>query len=424
MKKIILLILIFPSFVFSFYIEGPFVANIKERSALIWWKGIGGKLFIDGKVYEKKKEPFEIKIKGLSAGRSYRYYVIFENGERRPEKGYYTFHTEPEGEFRFAVAADSRGPLSFIPIRKSILKEIFQDAKKRKVEFFCFLGDLVFGYASSEKKLRNQLREWKKTVAFFMHEIPVYTTMGNHDTVFHKVKDKAGYYFLDGEKKNGRIVFSEDVFSEEFVNPAESFPEKESAEAPSYRETAYSFDFGNSHFLFLNTDYWIACSEGYEGRRFYEKGNPSAGRIMDRQIEWIEKDLKDARKRGIKHIFVFGHRPIFPITEKQKLSEDLRSDLEKRRKRIWDIFSRYKVTCAFFGHEHNYSRTLIKGVWQIVTGGAGAPLHSCSLRKEISDKVKKCKMIFHYCLVTVKKDRVILDVIGIKEKKIIDHAEF
>ena len=440
--KTIILLFIFCSYATGTFLEGPYVSNIKPDSVIIWWKSyppIPGKVFLKDRILSKDHPPFEILIKGLKPGTTYKYYVILSHGKRLPKKGFYKFRTafKEEKPFRFAVMADSRGPFSIIPLREDVLDTIFRDAIKRNIQFICFLGDMIYGYAHREGELREELRLWKDVISHVMHEIPVYTIMGNHDVVIHEKKSLHGKYMLDGVIRNNRIITSEEIFADEFVNP-ENSPEPEYPDAPPYKETCYSFDWGNSHFVLINTNYWIALPkksifQESEKLRLYKKGNPP-GRIMDKQIRWIEADIKEARARKAKHIFVFGHHPIFPISDKEipdyspHVTDALKRDIRNRRNRLWNIFTKYKVDATFFGHEHNYSRALIKDTWQIITGGAGAPLHT-GPRKDLpwSKYVKVFRKRYHYCIITVNNDRISIDVYALKSNmkdfELIDHAD-
>ena len=45
-----------------------------------------------------------------------------------------------------------------------------------------------------------------------------------------------------------------------------------------------------------------------------------------------------------------------------------------QRDELWSIFKKYKVSAYICGHEHLYNRAIYKGVYQIITGGGGAPI--------------------------------------------------
>ena len=42
------------------------------------------------------------------------------------------------------------------------------------------------------------------------------------------------------------------------------------------------------------------------------------------------------------------------------------------------VFEKYRVSAAFFGHDHNYQHYLKNGIHYVTTGGGGAPLYDVS----------------------------------------------
>jgi hypothetical protein len=270
-----------------------------------------------------------------------------------------------------------------------------------------------------------------------MNEVPIYVTMGNHDVLIRPHRDSYGEYDLDGVQKDGRILTSEEVFAEEFVNPTTGPKQPEQPAAPPYTETSYSFDYGNAHFVFINTNYW-AAKRTYphkpgDPHRLYDRGNPE-GRIMDGQLEWLRKDLQRARSAGMQHIFLFGHEPAFPVGHHAgdamhydgHATPSLKRDIRARRHRLWKMLSEYAVLVAFFGDEHNYSRGLIGSagqvaydppVWQIISGGAGAKLSGTRLMHlPWANSIHVFAKRHHYCLVTVHGHRVSLEVFALPER--------
>ncbi len=424
-------------------LEGPFVSNITSNSSVIWWRSpspLGGEVVIAGRLVPDDKPPFEVMLSNLEPNKPHKYYVKFRNGMRRPVEGTYTFFTAPEpggqDTFRFAFLCDSRGSKPSDPVNASVLEMLLNHAKSQSARFVCFAGDLIFGYSNKEDAYRGGLRLWKSVAANVMNEMPIYVTMGNHDIMIHRHSDRQGAYDLDGVKKDGWILTSEEVFAEEFVNPTNGPDQPEQPAAPPYNETSYSFDYGNARFVFINTNYW-AAQRTYphkpgDPHRLYDLGNPE-GRIMDGQLKWLGDDLQRARSAGIQHIFVFGHEPAFPVGIHAgdamhydgHATPSLKRDIRARRHRFWKMLSEFGVLVAFFGDEHNYSRGLIgpagevaydPPVWQIISGGAGAKLSGARLMHlPWANSIHAFAKRHHYCLVTVHGQRVTLDVFALPE---------
>ena len=107
----------------------------------------------------------------------------------------------------------------------------------------------------------------------------------------------------------------------------------------------------------------------------------------DRQLTWLRDDLMSARARGIEHLFVLGHEPGFPCGGHAGDAMYWNGKIpavNAMRTRFWTILGEAEVVAYLCGDEHNYSRLrvdkdLVPGmarpVWQIVSGGAGAPFH-------------------------------------------------
>ena len=79
--------------------------------------------------------------------------------------------------------------------------------------------------------------------------------------------------------------------------------------------TVYSFDYGNSHFVMLNLDYWFTTGGPSRDWNLGLKllGGNREGYVMTNQMAWFERDSAAARKRGVAHIFVAGHDPVLPV---------------------------------------------------------------------------------------------------------------
>jgi acid phosphatase type 7 len=103
-------------------------------------------------------------------------------------------------------------------------------------------------------------------------------------------------------------------------------------------ERWYSFDWGDVHFVGLDTE-----------------------QIGKTQAAWLEADLL---KNRLPWTVVFGHRP--PFSSGEHGSDD------EFREHFVPVLERYQVPLVLSGHEHNYERTkVLDGVTYVVTGGGG-----------------------------------------------------
>ncbi len=144
-------------------------------------------------------------------------------------------------------------------------------------------------------------------------------------------------------------------------------------------EDYYAVNFGNSHFIILNTDI----------------------DLYGAQRDWLIDDLSTANSdTAIDWIFVNFHRPPYS-------SGSHGSQLDVRN--AWcPLFETYGVDIVFSGHDHNYERTLpINGVVYIVTGGGGAPLRDVGS----SSWTAYSEKTYHFCLIDITAKKLFLRAI-------------
>lgn len=125
------------------------------------------------------------------------------------------------------------------------------------------------------------------------------------------------------------------------------------------RETTYSFDYGDTHFIVLN-EYFDGTSD-----------TGTDGDIVDALHDWLVNDL-NANTNPI--IFVFGHEPAYPQPDKDngriRHEDDSLNKYPTNRDRFWTTLINYGIKAYICGHTHNYSSVNINGVWQIDAGHA------------------------------------------------------
>jgi hypothetical protein len=111
-------------------------------------------------------------------------------------------------------------------------------------------------------------------------------------------------------------------------------------------------------------------------------------------LQWLNDTLQQQGK-NFDFIFVVGNKPAFSTTEVIADFRGLDSQIPLRDA-FWRILMKNKVTAYFCSKEHLYDRTNRYGIWQIISGGAGAPLY----KREFD------KAFYHYLrLILPNKDQ-------------------
>ncbi|MFA6193471.1 MAG: metallophosphoesterase, partial [Parcubacteria group bacterium] len=169
--------------------------------------------------------------------------------------------TTSENSFSFAIIGDTQ------KFTAGNSNGNFQKVAKliaaKNTNLVIAVGDLV-STSDNYTEYSRKFSEWKKIMSSLLAK--TYAAMGNHDNIDQK---------------------GEEAWRDVFAFPTNG-PE-------GYLETAYSFDFKNSHFIFLNSD--------------REKEHLVNG---DQRV-WLEKDLTANKKENT---FVFFHEPAYPVSSK------------------------------------------------------------------------------------------------------------
>ncbi len=437
--------------------EGPFVHEITSNSAIISWDSsvaANGTVIVDGKKFKarKKAKHFEVPLTRLRAGKTHHYSIQLKDGKNTIESRKFYFKTPRKNarKYTFVVLGDNRGgngggEYNYNGTNSRIMRTLARAAFEKGAEFIINTGDMINGYTASALDFSMQLKAYKDAIEPIAHYIPFYSIMGNHEIAFDMYLDpaskKGGYSFhglpiilVDKEGKES----SEALFAKEFVHPKNGpIPDRRAAKAPRgktpppYKENVYYFDYGTSRFVVMNNNYWVNTAPDVYG------GNLE-GYILDDQTKWL-LDLfkKTKRDRKIKHLYIFAQEPMFPNGghaadgmwynggAPDKNSGFDRRYVAKRRDQIWAAFvDTGKAVSGNFGDEHHYTRTLItrdrngkkfkRPVWQLVSGGAGAPYAAGELSNTPWRKnVKKYDNRFHYTLFKVNGNHVTLEVYDI-----------
>ena len=103
----------------------------------------------------------------------------------------------------------------------------------------------------------------------------------------------------------------------------------------------YSFDIGPAHIVVLSTEVYFTST-------------PSNPGVIQRQLEWLTRDLQGANQRrgSTPWLIALGHRPLYCTTD-----ADCDADAATIRGAFEDLFHKFGVDLYLCAHQHNYERT-------------------------------------------------------------------
>jgi len=408
-------------------IEGPFLSDVKPDGITIWYKtNFKVKTFVtvdNTDFYDEKESYFhEFKIRELNPSSKYSYNVICDDF-----KYSYTFKTAPEygsnKKFTFAYASDCRagsgsGEREIYGVNAYMMKRIMALASKENVAFMQFSGDLIDGYTSSKEDLNLQYANFKQSMGPFAHYTPMYVAMGNHESLERAFRVLGTKHPIMIDNFPFETESSEAIFAENFVNPVSELisedgskydPDPKTNDFPSYKENVYSYTYGNTVVIVLNSNYWYAPLL----TQYPKTSGNLHGYFMDNQLAWLEKTIAKFEKDDkIKHIFITQHTPAFPngghssddmwysgqnYPRAVVAGKEVEKGIIERRDEFLDIIinKSTKVVAILTGDEHNYCKLKIsddmkryskeydkeklklnRQIYQINNGAAGAPYYA------------------------------------------------
>jgi hypothetical protein len=182
------------------------------------------------------------------------------------------------------------------------------------------------------------------TYAALLARVPIFPASGNHDNA-----GDAGA-----------------TFRRVFVLPENG--------APSGMEQWYSFDWGDVHFVALDTE-----------------------RVGPEQTAWLESDLG---RNALPWTVAYLHRPPY--------SSGRHGSATDVREAFSPLFERFGVQLVLAGHDHDYERTIpVHGVTYVVTGGGGYSTRAVGW----SNFTAHAASVFHFVLAEVQADELLLRAI-------------
>jgi 3',5'-cyclic AMP phosphodiesterase CpdA len=305
-------------------VRTPFVQDIGETRASVHWTATERRACVvrlvgsNGEVrqaeavsrlLDKGVIHYAARFTGLSAGTDYTYEVLRDGA---PASVASVFRTVGASPMQFLAVGDTGDGSD----NQRRLADRMATERPRLV---LHTGDVAYPTGQLESYEKNYLDFYHA----IMRSVPFYPCPGNHD-----------YYETGAQPYRDLHAF-----------PASGVPEAD-------RGRYYSFDWGDIHFVSLDTNEALTDA--------VERGGA--------MLRWLDADLEQSRKFWR---VVYFHHP--PFAEGPNSGDPL--SLMARR-HIVPILARHAVPVVFSGHEHSYQRTHpIDGAIHFTTGGGGALLY-------------------------------------------------
>ena len=308
-------------------------------------------------------EANHVAIEGLEPATEYRYRVTVDGepwaeGERldwdpdratlRPRGRRY------DNRFRTFPAADSEEPLSFAVLGDfgvGILKPGGDGARQlrlaraleracgsREIAMVLTTGDNIYlgegdHISDSGREDDDWYASFHEPYRYLINRIPVYPTVGNHDTG-------------DTESSDDRDQLADNLFLDLRFRP-----EVEAGRASLDPGLFYRLRVGaNAEFICIDTS--VANEVGME--HYFDDS---------RHAEWLREALRADQGEALWRI-PFSHHPPYCAGPKHGCTEGM-------VERLVPLFEQGDVRLALSGHEHNFQYSEVNGIHYFVSGAAG-----------------------------------------------------
>ena len=297
--------------------RGPYLQNVSGTAATLRWRT---DVSSDSRVWlgtrpdslsvvasdADRSRDHELRITGLEPGSRY-YYAVGSRDTQLASGADYFFETAPvrAEPTRIWVLGDSGTGTSG---QREVRDAYYAHAGADETDLILMLGDNAYERGSDsdhQEKLFDVYRS-------ILRHAPLWPTFGNHEALASSSESESGPYY--------------DIF----VLPRDG----EAGGVASGTEAYYSFDYGNIHFVCLNS---------------YDVSRAPDGPM----VTWLRRDLA-ANDRD--WTIAYFHHPPYSKGSHDSDSNELMSEM---RTNVLPVLEQFGVDLVLTGHSHSYERSML-----------------------------------------------------------------
>jgi len=230
-----------------------------------------------------------------------------------------TAQTDLAHPFTFAVISDAESFNEKTGHNKE-LEQVLSHASGKRPDFALFTGDII---TTSDPKLSgnvNRIKNVKNLIERYFNNY--YIAFGKHDI----------------QCGDGCVDAWNEIF---FDNPTSADEE---------RKLFYSFDYLNTHFVLLSSDY------------------PEKHSVDRAQLAWLEKDLE---QNSLPNTIVVQHVPPVKFFDESAFDCHDLTCVPEVKEKLLAIFRKFEVDCVISGHEHAFDHKIVDGIDFVLSGNTG-----------------------------------------------------
>ena len=326
-------------------VRGPYLQSPTHESITVMWRtnistsskvwyGTDPDNLTDFEIIYDNVIDHTVLITGLLPATRYYYKVGDANNELAPDAASQYFKTHPIPGTTVPTRVWAIGDFGRGNQGQVAMKQAFENySGDREADVWIWLGDNAYN-DGTDAQYQSKVFAVNGFSDIFSH-LPFYPSPGNHDynTVWAESTTLGiPYTNIPLENHEGPYFDMVDV--------------PEHAEAggfPSHLEVFYSYDYGDVHFLSLNSEVFD-YTFSYDG--------------INRMKQWIEADLQQNTR---KFTIAYFHQP--PYSKGSHDSDDLYELVMKAmREKVIPLLEQYDIDLVVCGHSHVFERSyLIKG---------------------------------------------------------------